>query len=302
MLNDIDETLKRTGEEKLKLREGSWVDCNVNMTERYNKGRIGYKRLCELSKRVKDSLQELVRQHAFKVEAIREAIKIEKVHMSSKLVKEENYPKAIYTEWKSPHYSERWCCTRMLNSIEYNWKIYAIPCLSTILAIFATLLSLVVIALEVGLYFNYQEVNLFKWWTEYSHNNPQGSFFVANGLCLLPLTYMCLAGFYGMFRVKINAIFALHDKQMTDPVSLAYSGLLLTRLAIAVSYNYLEISDVQGSAFFTVMGPMNNIEFLGENFNKWVFPSLMFLTIFLTVTDCCSRILNCVGLKQYAFD
>ena len=100
-----------------------------------------------------------------------------------------------------------------------------------------------------------------------------------------------------MFRVKINAIFALHDNQMTDPVSLAYSGLLLTRLAIAVSYNYLEISDVQGSAFFTVMGPMNNIEFLGENFNKWVFPSLMFLTIFLTVTDCCSRILNCVGLK-----
>ena len=89
---------------------------------------------------------------------------------------------------------------------------------------------------------------------------------------------------------------------MTDPVSLAYSGLLLTRLAIAVSYNYLEISDVHGSAFFTVMGPMDNIEFLGENFNKWVFPSLMFLTIFLTVTDCCSRILNCVGLKQYAFD
>ena len=89
---------------------------------------------------------------------------------------------------------------------------------------------------------------------------------------------------------------------MTDPGSLAYSGLLLTRLAIAVSYNFLEISDVKGSAFFTVMGPMDNIEFLGENFNKWVFPSLMFLTILLTVTDCCGRILNCIGLKQYAFN
>ena len=190
----------------------------------------------------------------------------------------------------------------MLNSIEYNWKVYAIPCLTKILATIALGLSLLVIALEVGLYFNFQEVNLFRWWTEYSHNNPEGSFFLANGLCLLPLGYMCTASYYGMFRVKINAIFALHDKQMTDPVSLAYSGLLLTRLAIAVSYNYLEISDVHGSAFFTVMGPMDNIEFLGENFNKWVFPSLMFLTIFLTVTDCCSRILNCVGLKQYAFD
>ena len=139
-------------------------------------------------------------------------------------------------------------------------------------------------------------------WTEFSHNNPNGSFFIANGLCLIPLTYMCTASYYGMFRVKINAIFALHAHQMTDPGSLAYSGLLLTRLAIAVSYNFLEISDVKGNAFFTVMGPMDNIEFLGENFNKWVFPSLMFLTVFLTVTDCCSRLLNCIGLKQYAFD
>ena len=61
MLDSIDETLKRTGEEKLKLREGSYLDCNVELSERYNKGKIGYKRLCELSKRVKDSLQELVR-------------------------------------------------------------------------------------------------------------------------------------------------------------------------------------------------------------------------------------------------
>ena len=53
---------------------------------------------------------------------------------------------------------------------------------------------------------------MFKWWTEYSHNNPSGSFWLANGLCLVPLTYMCTASYYGMFRVKINAIFALHDK------------------------------------------------------------------------------------------
>ena len=91
LLDSIDETLKRTGEEKLKLREGSYMDCNIELSERYNKGKISYKRLCELSKRVKDSLQELVRQHAFKVEAIREAISIEKVLRSEKLVKDDNY-------------------------------------------------------------------------------------------------------------------------------------------------------------------------------------------------------------------
>ena len=211
MLESIDETLKRTGEEKLKLREGSYLDCNIELSERYNKGKIDYRRLVELSKRVKDSLQELVRQHAFKIEAITEAIQIEKILLSSKLHKEEDYPKAIYTEWKSPHFSERWCCTRALNTVEYNWKVTAVPMFTKIFGVIAIGLSIAVIGLEVGLYFNYQELNLFKMWSEYSHNNPEGSFFIANGLCLIPLSYMCTAAYYGMFRVKINAIFALHS-------------------------------------------------------------------------------------------
>ena len=28
----------------------------------------------------------------------------------------------------------------------------------------------------------------------------------------------------------------------------------------------------------------------------------MSLTIILTVTDCCGRLLNCIGLKQYGFE
>ena len=85
MLDSIDDTLERTGEEKLKLRQGSYLDCNVELSERYNAGKIGYSRLVELSKRVKDSLQELVRQHAFKMDAINEATYIEKIVQSTKL-------------------------------------------------------------------------------------------------------------------------------------------------------------------------------------------------------------------------
>ena len=79
MLASIDETLQRTGEEKLKLRQSSYLDCNIELSERYNSGKIGYPRLVELSKRVKDSLQELVRQHAFKMDAINNATYIEEI-------------------------------------------------------------------------------------------------------------------------------------------------------------------------------------------------------------------------------
>lgn len=74
------------------------------------------------------------------------------------------------------------------------------------------------------------------------------------------------------------------------------------RLSVAVAYNFLELSQIQKCAFFQVMGPLVKITFLGEGFNKWVFPSLLLITIFLTGFDCFGRILNCVGLKQYAFD
>ena len=50
------------------------------------------------------------------------------------------------------------------------------------------------------------------------------------------------------------------------------------------------------------MGPLVKIQFLGEGFNKWVFPSLLLITIFLTLFDCFGRLLNCIGMKQFAFD
>ena len=89
------------------------------------------------------------------MEAINEAQRVEKIFNSEKLHKEEDFPKAIYTEWKSPHYSERWCCTRVLNTVEYNWKVNAVPLLTKLLGIIAIGLSIIVIGLEVGLYFNY---------------------------------------------------------------------------------------------------------------------------------------------------
>lgn len=74
------------------------------------------------------------------------------------------------------------------------------------------------------------------------------------------------------------------------------------RLSISVAYNFLELSRVRKCAFFEVMGPLVKIKFLGESFNKWVFPSLLLITILLTAFDCFGRVLNCIGLKQYAFD
>ena len=50
------------------------------------------------------------------------------------------------------------------------------------------------------------------------------------------------------------------------------------------------------------MGPLVKIKFLGQGFNKWVFPSVLILMILGTACDCMGRLMNCIGLKQFAFD
>jgi len=84
---------------------------------------------------------------------------------------------------------------------------------------------------------------------------------------------------------------------MTDPGSLVYSAMLLTKLAVSVAYNFLALSGVDNCAFFVVMGPLSSISWLGSSFNKFVFPTCLFLMVFLTIFDIYSRILNCIGLK-----
>lgn len=102
-----------------------------------------------------------------------------------------------------------------------------------------------------------------------------------------------------MFSIKVNSIYALHGNQLTDPGSLVYSASLLTKVAVSVAYNFLVLTGVTNCAFFTVMGPLSDIAWLGSSFNKFVFPTCLFLMVFMTIFNIYGRILNRLGLKQY---
>jgi hypothetical protein len=125
---------------------------------------------------------------------------------------------------------------------------------------------------------------------------------LANLIVLLPLSYLCASAYYGLFSFKVTSFYALHEHQQTEPSHLLYSAVLLTRISYAVAYNFFALADVSGNAFFKVMGPLSSMNFLGKVFNRWVFPTCLCTMILLTVTDCWSRILNCLGLRQYGFD
>lgn len=125
---------------------------------------------------------------------------------------------------------------------------------------------------------------------------------MANLVCLIPLGYICAAANFGMFNFKFFSLYQLHTHNQTAPSHLLWSALLLTRLSYGVAYNFLQLVDIQSCAFFDVMGPLSQVDFLGAGFNAWGFTTLLFLMVLLTVTDCWSRMLNFVGLPQYGLD
>jgi len=66
----VDKALSKTDEESVKMRMIGERDVGTGLIEEYNNGWIDIRRLQKLSKMMKDSCFELVRQHTFKMESI----------------------------------------------------------------------------------------------------------------------------------------------------------------------------------------------------------------------------------------
>ena len=97
----------------------------------------------------------------------------------------------------------------------------------------------------------------------------------------MPLGYIVAGTYIGLFDLKVSNIYGLHDHH-SDPSSLLFSTLFLMRLAVPIGYNFLSLTGVEKASFYEVMGPVSYVSFMGEGFNKWVFPICLFLMVFLT--------------------
>jgi hypothetical protein len=70
------------------------------------------------------------------------------------------------------------------------------------------------------------------------------------------------------------------------------------RLGIPIAYNFIQILGIEKCSFLQVMGPVQQIPFIGETINEWVFPICLFLTIFITASNAYNRLLRCFGKKH----
>lgn len=119
--------------------------------------------------------------------------------------------------------------------------------------------------------------------------------------CLIPLMYLVYATNYGLFEMKVTNGYALHRNHRTDPSCLLFSSMHIMRLSIPIAYNFLELTKLKSTALFNVMGSIEYVKFLGEDFNKYVFPSCLILMVLMTVFNVYGKIMKCIGMRHYSF-
>ena len=184
-----------------------------------------------------------MRQHRFKIEQIDRAQELKKVVDSVDIHRLQNRPRALLTEKKEPRHSEGNICGKFANRVEYFWMVHVVPLLYTLLGVLFFLLTALVIFFEFSLYLSWDSNDgLSDAWQTFANKNSKASFLLANLICMVPLCYICAASYYGLFKIKVQSVYALHRNQQTDPACLVFSGMLLMRLALSVAYNFLELS------------------------------------------------------------
>lgn len=195
------------------MRVTTEKDIDTVLIEEYNNGYIDINRLQKLSKLIKDVTYELRRENKFKMEAIDKSLRLKKLVDSVRLHKEQGKARAIYDEKEEPIRSENRVCSRYANRVEYFWKVHMSPILLFILGLIFCSLTLIVIFFEVSLYMSWDNGNIYESWASYSQANKGSSFLLANLICIIPLTYICAASYFGLFQIKVSSLYALHPKQ-----------------------------------------------------------------------------------------
>lgn len=72
-------------------------------------------------------------------------------------------------------------------------------------------------------------------------------------------------------------------------------------MSTPLCYNFLQLVDVQDSAFSNVMGTVDIVPVFGRTFNI-IFPLLLLILIAFNAFDIYSRVFKAAGLQRFQFD
>eukprot|EP00760_Papus_ankaliazontas_P012943 PhM_4_TR15620/c1_g1_i1/m.66302 len=117
--------------------------------------------------------------------------------------------------------------------------------------------------------------------------------------CAIVLVFMATASYWSAFQFKLFNIYELTPHH-SDPASLCFTAIFLTRLIMPLCYNFLFMAHLSSSATVTysrVFGNMDVVDFLGEWFNRFL-PIFILILYICLLTNVFGRILAMCGIES----
>ena len=177
----------------------------------------------------------------------------------------------------------------------YGYLVNIHPYILKIFSVLTAILSLMLLYAEFTNFINIKD-SLFNW----IFNQDLG-YFPTYILLFVPLFYMVVCTYFGLFSVKLASWYELY-KGHSDPVSMLWSGTIFARLIYPMSYNFISILKVEHTSYADVLGILDDFTVFGDGMNKYFFPIVLIIFFLMNLFNLWVRLFNLCGISQYAFD
>lgn len=116
-----------------------------------------------------------------------------------------------------------------------------------------------------------------------------------------PLAYIGACVYTALFKFRYLDVLALHGNHQTDAYNLLYNASYMARLQFSLGVFFFQMiypQDSLGTSFHRLVGDMDTMPLLGENFNKFS-PILILFFSAASLLNCGDRFLDFLGINRH---
>ncbi|OMJ72452.1 hypothetical protein SteCoe_29108 [Stentor coeruleus] len=249
-------------------------------------GKITLERLVSLHKDLKDTLSEYQRSKYRWDSLIEKAIDLEDIITAS----DSPFKRIVYSFKES----KSGCLARLREINEWYWLTRIKPCLFRTLGLLFIIMSILVILGEATLFLEFP-IGVFPLMFRESYGDYGTQF-----LCMIPLSYIILCTFFGIFNLKLSGWYGLYPNNHTDPSNLVWSAFFMARLSAPLCYNFFLFIKVKNTVYSEEMEIIDLVPVVGGSFATF-FPLLLVIFALLNIFHAYGRFMSAIGMTKLSF-
>jgi len=178
--------------------------------------------------------------------------------------------------------------------LEWFWFTRARGFLSRILGLLLGCMSILIVLGEVTLFVS-SPIGVVPLLFEEEHGAVS-----TQVLCLVPLLYILYSTYIALFRLRLKGKYGMYSHNNTDAANLVWCSLIMARLTPPLVYNFLLLIKVDNTRFSKVMGVIDIVPILGQDFAVF-FPLILVLFCLVHIFNLQGKLMNCLGFPQFVF-